>query len=80
MARNAESRERYYQELLDSEDTAKGKFEILRSRLAADAKKLPEELQHGAYEDAAKALSGIIEAVGDALEDLGLRHPAGMSS
>lgn len=79
MAGGTKGREQYYQDLLDAQSTPKGQFEVLRSRLAADAKKLPEELQHGAYEDAVKALSGIIEAVGDALEDLGM-SPAGLSS
>lgn len=74
---NTQFREQWYQNLLEAEENPKGKFEILRSRLAADTKKLPEELQYGVYEDAVKALSGIIEAVNDALEDIGIRHPVG---
>jgi hypothetical protein len=75
MARTASSsfRERYYAEELEAAETPKEQFEVLRSRLAADVKRLPEDLRHGVYEDAASALKGIIEAVQDAMGDLGIQ-------
>jgi hypothetical protein len=76
---NTTYREEWYEKLLEAEETPKGQFEVLRGRLAADVKKLPEELQYGAYEDAVSALRGIIEAVNDALEDIGTRRPVGSS-
>lgn len=64
------NRERYYEGLLDEAGTPKAKFEVLRSRLAADVKRLPDELQDGAYAVAVDALKGVIEAIGDAIEDV----------
>ena len=68
--RNPENRQRYYDELLDEAGSPKERFEVLRSRLLADVKRLPDELRDGAYLSAADALKGVIEAIGDAIEDV----------
>lgn len=68
--KNPEKRELYYEEMLEQAPSPKEKFEVLRSRLAADVKRLPEELRDGAYATAADALKSVIEAIGDAIEDM----------
>jgi hypothetical protein len=67
---NTENRQRYYEELLDEAGSPKERFEVLRSKLAADVKRLPDELRDGAYASAADALKSVIEAIGDAIEDM----------
>lgn len=78
MARPATTRfrERWYQRKLEEAATPRDQFEVLRSQLAASIKKLPDELHDGTYQQAVSALKGVIEAVEDALEDIG-RRPAG---
>jgi len=58
-------REKYYEDLLEEAESPKERFEVLRSRLLADVKRLPADLRDGAY-----ALKGVIEAIGDAIEDM----------
>jgi DNA repair exonuclease SbcCD ATPase subunit len=72
MARTGNSayREDWYEARLEEAATPKEQFDVLRGRLAASAKKLPDELQHGAYANAVGALKGVIEAIEDALEDV----------
>lgn len=67
---NTENRQRYYEELLDEAASPKETFEVLRSKLAADVKRLPADLRDGAYASAADALKSVIEAVGDVIEDM----------
>lgn len=67
---NPERRERYYEGLLEEAGSPKERFEVLRSKLLADVKRLPDELRDGAYASAADALKGVIEAIGDAIEDI----------
>lgn len=67
---NTAYRERWYEDRLRTAKDPKDKFEILRSKLAASVLKLPEELRDGAYANAVDAISGVIEAVEDALEDV----------
>jgi hypothetical protein len=71
MARAANSpyREDWYKSKLEGAATPKDAFEVLRGRLAASVKRLPEELQYGAYATAVDALKGVIEAVEDAIDD-----------
>jgi hypothetical protein len=63
-------REKYYEDLLEGAESPKERFEVLRSRLLADVKRLPAELRDGAYASAADALKGVIEAIDDAIEDI----------
>lgn len=78
MARRAITpyREKWYERRLEQAETPKDEFEVLRSQFAASVKKLPAELHDGTYQQAVSALRGVIEAVEDALEDIG-RRPAG---
>lgn len=69
MART-QKREQYYEDLLEEAESPKERFEVLRSKLLADVKRLPDELRDGAYASAADALKGVIEAIGDAIEDM----------
>lgn len=68
--KNPANRERYYEELLEGASSPKERFEVLRARLAADVKRLPDELRDGAYASAGDALKGVIEAIGDVIEDV----------
>jgi hypothetical protein len=68
--RSTGKREKYYEELLEGAESPKERFEVLRSRFLADVKRLPDGLRDGAYASAADALKGVIEAVGDAIEDI----------
>jgi len=63
-------REKYYEDLLEEAESPKERFEVLRSRLLADVKRLPVELRDGAYASAADALKSVIEAIDDAIEDI----------
>lgn len=63
-------REKYYEDLLEEAESPKERFEVLRSRLLADVKRLPAELRDGAYASAADALKSVIEAIDDAIEDI----------
>lgn len=63
-------REKYYEDLLEEAESPKERFEVLRSRLLADVKRLPVDLRDGAYASAADALKGVIEAIDDAIEDI----------
>lgn len=63
-------REKYYEDLLEEAESPKERFEVLRSRLLADVKRLPAELRDGAYTSAADALKSVIEAIDDAIEDI----------
>lgn len=67
---NSAYREDWYEAKLEEAATPKEQFDVLRGRLAASAKRLPDELQHGAYANAVSALKGVIEAIEDALEDV----------
>lgn len=73
---NTKFREQWYESMLDSEEDPKKRFEILRSKLAADVKRLPEDLRAGTYEQASSAIQGVIEAIQDVLEDIGTRPPS----
>ncbi|AXH66347.1 hypothetical protein SEA_SATIS_188 [Streptomyces phage Satis] len=64
---NTEFRARWYERELEAAPDPKAEFEVLRSKLAADVKRLPEELRDGAYQVAVDALRGVIEAVEDAM-------------
>lgn len=66
---NTAFRERWYEQELEAAPSPKAEFEVLRSKLAADVKRLPEELRDGAYQVAVDALRGVIEAVEDAMGD-----------
>lgn len=63
-------REKYYEDLLEEAESPKERFEVLRSRLLADVKRLPAELRDGAYASAADALKSVIEAIDDVIEDI----------
>lgn len=67
---NSAYREDWYETKLEQATTPKDTFDVLRGRLAASVKRLPDELQPGAYASAADALKSVIEAVEDALEDM----------
>lgn len=71
MARTGKTgnRQQYYEELLEGAQSPQKRFEVLRSKLMADVKRLPAGLRDGAYSSAADAIAGVIEAVGDAIED-----------
>lgn len=69
---NSGKREEWYEALMETASTPQRKFDILRGRLAADVKRLPENLRPGAYEEASRALEGVIDAIGDALADAGV--------
>lgn len=71
MARESsvEKRNQWYERQMELADGPRDKFEILRSKLFADVKRLPEELRDGAYETAVEALRSVIEGIGDAIED-----------
>lgn len=71
-------RGKWYEERLRQAPTPKDQFDILRGQLAAGVKKLPVELHDGTYQQAVSALKGVIEAVEDALEDIG--SPVGQPS
>lgn len=64
-------RERWYEERLQGAETPRQEFDILTGRLAADVKRLPEELHHGIYEAAADALRGILGDVNEAMVSFG---------
>lgn len=67
---NTTYREKWYARKLREAETPKDQFEILRSKLAASVLKLPENLRDGAYANAVDALSGAIEAIEDAMDDV----------
>jgi len=69
-AGNSSYREDWYEAKLEEAATPKEQFEILRGRLAASTKKLPEELQPGAYANAVDAMKSVIEAIEDAIGDV----------
>ena len=77
---NTEFRQQWYEEKLREKKDPRGRFDTLRGKLAADIKKLPEPLRNGAYEQAISAVQGVIDAVGDALEDSAPRRRTGMSA
>lgn len=71
--RSSDYREGWYENLLAAAPDPQRKFEVLRSRLMADIKKLPEGLRPGMYDEAAGALEKLIETIGDVLDDMTAR-------
>ncbi len=64
---NRTFRECRYEQMPEGETGSKGRFETLRSRLAADIGRMPAELRPGAYAVATAALEGVLEALEDAV-------------
>jgi hypothetical protein len=64
-----DGRNRWYERQIELASTPQEEFEILRGKLLADIKRLPEEFRDGVYENAIEALRGVIEGVGDVIDD-----------